>query len=526
MFRLNYVFKYIHGEAATLRALLCIFLLIAIVPPLVAQNEKKGKIKFSAEHIQYDEKLGNKARRLIGDVVFEHDGVLMYCDSAYHYPEANSLDAFSNVHIKQGDTLDLFGDSLKYNGNTKVARVFGNVRLLTKDMTLTTSQLTFYRMENYALYTTGGTLVNNKENNRLYSNIGYFYPNRSLFHFKDSVRLYNPEYTIETDTLHYNSQTEVTYFMGPTYIISEENLIYCENGWYDTKTNLSNYYLNAYLINEKQKLEGESMFFYRNAGYGKVMGNVQITDTIEDIIINGDLSHFYQQQDSAIVTGDSTQLTQLYDTDSLFLHADTFRIVTDSNQSKKVFAYHQVKFYKSDLQGKCDSMIYSFADSVIRLYTDPVIWSGENQLTADYMEIRTANNKINTIFMDQNSFIISQVDSVRYNQIRGKVITGYFINNDLSTVDVRGNGQTIYYSLDEQDKFIGVNRGESSDLLIRLKDNKLQTITFINDPDATFYPIMELKPEELRLKDFIWRKTERPLSRWDIFRWEEPAAHP
>jgi lipopolysaccharide export system protein LptA len=499
---------------------LLFFLVLGCSSPLLNAQEKKARINFVADDIIYDETLGNKARRLIGNVVFDHEGVLMYCDSAYQYPVDNALDAFGNVHIKQGDTLDLYGDSLEYNGNTKIAHLRGNVKLVNPDITLTTSELIYYRIQNYCHYPKAGTIINRKANNQLFSNIGYFYPSLSFFHFKDSVRLINPDYTIETDTLEYNSETEITYFKGPTNILSDENLIYCENGWYDTKKNLSTYYNNAYLIQNQQKLEGDSLFYDRNAGYGEVFSHVQITDTVEKIIINGDYSIFFEANDSAIVIGDSTLLTQIFETDSLFLHADTFQIVSDTiSDQRNVFAWPQVKFYKSDLQGRCDSMRYSFVDSVIQMFTDPIIWSGENQLTADYIEIRMANKEIHSIYLDQRAFIASQVDSVRFNQIRGKIITGYFKESDLYKVVVNGNGQTIYYSQDEEDKFIGVNRGESSDLLIFLENSTIQTISFQNDPDATFYPIMELSPEELRLKEFSWRVALRPTRKADIYEW-------
>jgi lipopolysaccharide export system protein LptA len=499
------------------------FLLLAVLlfTSLFAYaQEKKTKIDFTADDIVYDETLGNKARRLIGNVVFDHEGVLMYCDSAYQYPLNNAFDAFGHVHIKQGDTLDLYGDSLKYNGNTKVAHLRGNVKLVNPDITLTTSELVYYRIENYCYYPRAGNIVNRKANNQLFSNIGYFYPSLSFFHFKDSVRLINPDYTIKTDTLEYDSENEITYFKGPTNIISEENFIYCENGWYNTQQNFSTYYNNAYLIKDKQKLEGDSLFYDRNNGYGEVFGHVQITDTVENIMINGDYSIFFEANDSAMVIGDSTLLTQVFDNDSLFLHADTFQIISDTTTGQRnIYAYHKVKFYKSDLQGKCDSMIYSFVDSVIKMHTEPIIWSGENQMTAEYIEIRLRNKEIHSIYLDQHAFIVSKVDSIRFNQIRGKVITGYFRDGDLYKVDVNGNGQTIYYSQDEEKKFIGVNRGESSDLLIFLENSTIKTISFLNDPDATFYPIMELTPEELRLKEFSWRIALRPLRKEDIYKW-------
>ncbi|MFH1321257.1 MAG: OstA-like protein [Bacteroidota bacterium] len=519
--------------------------------------QKPTKIEIvNADILEYDEQLGSNIRRLIGNVAFKQDNVLLYCDSAYMYPEKNSLDAFSKVHINQGDTLNIYGDLLNYNGNTKMAELHGNVKLIQEDMTLTTEHLNYDINENMANYYNGGNVID--KNNNLSSIKGYYYSNTRLFFFKDSVVLLNPEYTMNTDTLKYNTITEIAYFFGPTTIISKNpegdngagNIIYCENGWYDTRNDLSQFNKNSTLQFGKQTITGDSLFYDKDKGYGQAFDNVEITDTVENIIINGNYAEYFEESDLTIITGNA-MLTQIYDEDSLFLHADTLKATYDSTGKNRImYAYYKVKFYKSDLQGSCDSLIYAYSDSIIQLYDKPVLWSDENQFTAEYIEIKTNDEGISSLWMYNDAFIISRVESpgnyekdtaltstgedtivkdesavvsldpAPFNQIKGKNMTGYFIDNHLHKIKVTGNGQTIYYAQEDDGFFIGVNKADCSDMLIIVKDNTIETITFLTKPGATLYPMNDLKPDDLLFKDFKWFDEKRPMKKEDIFVWE------
>lgn len=491
------------------------FLLVVLMNYSVAQKKEQIEI-IQANDLFFGERNGQKAQRLIGAVIFKHKDALMYCDSAFLYPKTNVIDAFGSVQINQGDTLNLYGDFLNYDGNTQLAIVTGKlVRLISSDFTLTTDRLLYNREENIASYYTGGLIESKNDSNVLVSRIGYYFANDQLFTFKDSVVLTNPDFRMESDTLKYFTTTEMVNFLGPTTIYGDSNLIYCERGWYDTQKDQSQYFDNAYLISDGKKLEGDILYYDRAKGLGKADGNIQITDTVENIIITGEHGRVFELSDSAIVT-DSSLLIQVFDNDSLFMHADTFKVFKTAEGEQKLFAYYGVRIFKSDLQGVCDSIVYSISDSTIKLFTDPVLWSEENQLTADRIDIRTANNKIHSLFLDQNSFIISALDDVRFNQIKGKEMTGYFKDSKLSKIKVKGNGQTTYFAQDEAEKFIGVNVAVSSDIDITIKDKKINTITFLKQPEAIMHPMGELDPElDLRYKGFNWRITEKP-NRKDI----------
>jgi lipopolysaccharide export system protein LptA len=277
---------------------------------------------------------------------------------------------------------------------------------------------------------------------------------------------------------------------------------------------------------------GDSLYYDRKKGIGRAIKNVQIIDTTQKITIIGEYAIHYELKDLSIVT-ENAMLTQMYEKDTLYLHADTLKAKgnpeknqesSSKNQdSKQLFAYHKVKFFKHDLQGKCDSLSYAITDSTMKLYGQPTLWSDQNQLTGDSMRVLTGNKSIQAIEIHGSGFIVSQEDSLHFNQIRGKNMKGFFKNNEMYRINVTGNGQTIYYAKDkekEKEEIKAFNRADCSDLTIYLKDNKLQHITFITKPDATLYPLDKVDVKDLKLKDFTWRAESRPLTIKDIFIWE------
>lgn len=519
----------------------------------------------NAGTLKFANNIAEGAKRLIGDVQFRHDNTLMFCDSAYFYSD-NSLDAFGHVHIQQADGVNLYGDSLKYNGNNKLAVLINNVLVDKGDMQLTTKVLNYDIASGIGYYTTPGRLVN--KNNVLTSQRGTYYSKVNEATFKNDVVLTNPQFVINCDTMRYNTVTRMTYFLGPTTIKSKENVIYCEAGWYDTNADISRFSKKAYILNKEQKMLGDSLYYSRKEGMGKAFGNVLIIDTAQNITIGGEYAIHYEFTDVSYVTGNAL-FTQRYENDTLFLHADTLKAVGNTmpadtlkqqtiaketseketkskrknkkqkeeervlvkdttatvtqttfkvNEGKQLYAYHKVKFYKKDMQGKCDSMVYNMSDSLMRFYIKPVIWSEASQLTGDSIRIQTGNKTVQYIEINTGGLIASKEDTLMYNQIKGKYIKGYFRKNELYMINVDGNGQTIYYAKDK-DRITAVNRAECSSLNIYMKDKKVEHITFITKPDATLYPINQVDLKEMQLKDFGWRGHERPLVIADIFEW-------
>ncbi|OFY59697.1 MAG: hypothetical protein A2Y87_00010 [Bacteroidetes bacterium RBG_13_46_8] len=486
----------------------------------VAQEPQQ--IEYDADDIMYDKNIASGAYRLIYHVVFRHKNTKMYCDSAYFYAAQNSLEAFENVHINHGDSVQIYGDYLYYDGNTRLARIRKNVRMSSTSTHLTSQAVDYDLHNNYGYYTSHADIISGE--NKLKSRLGYYYSRQNMYQFRDSVVVENPDYTIYSDTLKYNTVSNTAYFIGPTRIISDSNTIYCERGWYNTETNISMLKKNASIENRTQTLTGDSLYYERETGHGEAYSNIQLIDKEQNIILRGNYAKMNEINETALLT-DSALLIYVTEDDSIFVHADTLRSEPDSLGKKELRLYYRVKMYKTDLQGKCDSLFYSSSDSILRFFHEPVLWSADYQLSAEYIELHIKNRKVDELHMQRTAFIIDQDDSSRFNQVKGKKMICYFRDNELYKINVYGNGQTIYYAKDE-DAYIGVNKAESSDLIIFMTNKKLEEIRFLKQPSAILYPLDKAPKEELLLKDFKWLVDVRPLEMEDIFIWKEEKENP
>jgi lipopolysaccharide export system protein LptA len=460
----------------------------------------------------------NDVKKLIGQVILGHEGALMYCDSAWFYDVTNSADCFGNVRIVKGDSLQMSGNFLRYNGNTRLARIVKDVMLTDGKMILHTDTLDYNRNTEVASYNTGADITDN--NNQLVSQSGYYFIKEKTFYFKNNVVLNNPKYYLNTDTLKYNTIIKVANFFGPTSIYSktgDSTFMYCQTGWYNTISDKSYFGYKASIQSKTQCLFADSILYDKRLGIGEAFKNVIIADSVQGSFLTGDKGWMHEKQNQSFITGSAT-LIQAMDTDSLYLHADTLFATYDTITKTKLYqAYHGVRIYKSDLQGRCDSLIFNTTDSIMRFYAQPILWSNQSQLTATHITMQMANKKIGTMQLLQTAFIINVSDSLQYNQIKGKDMVGYFIDNKLRKIDVTGNGQTVYYPKNKENKTIGANRVECTDMVIFIDSNQIKNITFINKPEGTMFPIKEVKPIDFTLKGFKWLIHLQPKRKEDIY---------
>lgn len=481
------------------------------------QQRKKIELIYCDELI-IDKQLSKDLQRLIGNVSLRHNQILMTCDSAYLYQELNQVKAFGNVRINQADTIKISGNYLFYDGNEEKGVMEGNVELSDKESRLFTAVINYDVNTRVAGYPYTGRIINGK--NELFSKTGIYYSKEKLFHFKDSVRINNPDYTLRADTLEYNSETETAFFTGPSVIEGDSLYLYCEKGWYDTKNDISSIWQNALIDNRKQIIKGDSLFYDRKKGFGEAFRNIIITDTTNSVMAEGDYAWYYRDPERFLVT-EKALFTQFSEGDSLYLHADTINMVTlrsssDTTEYRLMRAFHGCRVFSADLQARCDSLSYSFQDSVIRLYYFPVLWSEENQLTADSMAIFIKNRKTERLELYNNVFVAGQVDSLRFNQIKGRKLTGYFKDNKLYRIMIEGNGETIYFMVDN-DKLIGVNHAKSSSVEILVEEGKIKEIIEHQNPEGRLDPPDKSPPENLTLKGFAWYDEIRPKKKTDIF---------
>ncbi len=509
-----------------IRYLQLFFALLSFSPFLISQvpsENKQGKklielINADEDIIVRDQITGKDIHRFHGNVRLRHNEMNMSCDSAHFSQDKNQVTAFSRIHIEQGDTLDLFGDYLFYDGKSEIALVNKNVELIDKETHLYTDAINYDVKNRIARYNDNGRITNAE--NTLTSIIGIYYVREHIFHFKDSVKIVNPDYIITADTMDYNTKSETAFFTGPTELNGDSLYTYCEKGWFDTKNDITTLWKNAVIDTRKQIIHGDSLFFDDKSGFGESFGNVVIEDTTNNLIIKGNYAWYYKEPESFMIT-DRAMFIQNSNGDSLFLHADTISAKTVFDTSgigyRLMKAYKGCRIFSDNLQAKCDSLSYSYKDSVIRFYQSPVIWSEENQLTSDSMAIFTKNQKADRLELYNAAFVTSQIDSSKFNQIKGRSLTGYFINNELHKINIKGNGESIYFLLDG-DLIAGINKSKCANIEAFVENGKITEIYEYQNPDGMIDPPFLGTPASLRLDGFNWFDDLRPKNKADIFK--------
>lgn len=583
--------------------------------------------------------------------MFAQDGTTLSADSAYFNNAANAFDAFGNVVITQSDGTIVYADRLNYNGNTKLALLTGNVRLVDKEATLTTNYLTYNLGTRIGTYIGGGQI--NNPPTIITSKTGYYFGTTSDAYFKHNVVVNTPDALINTDTLKHNSISKIAYFYGPTNILSKSDKtnLYTENGSYNTQTDQAWFGKKNLYTDGSKTLKGDSLFYDGKAGFGKAIRNVIFVDTEQKSTLKGNVGIYRKADESALITGNAyvtmlaeqdsakvdtiwmaadtlfTKLTLLRDvvpldgekiksdaevveeeavviegqpaaataidgnvgqpaaaekaaivkdstsavkpeksppkrrlfgllkpkkdkvkkeavneskapvkpavSDSALAIAsrDSIRALTDSLDAKSglripldttrtriILAYHKVKIFKSDLQSKSDSAFYSYSDSTIRCFQNPIIWTQGSQLSADTIFLQLKNRKLDNMQLKKDGFIAStEKDSIKFNQVKGKMMTGLFRNSKLYKMLVDGNAESIYYTM-EDSVYSGLNRTLSSRMRLDFGDNKLTDVMLVRKAEGDYYPIEKVPKDKEILEGFIWKPKDRPASKEEIIR--------
>lgn len=449
-----------------------------------------------------------KVKKLIGDVQLKQDATILKCDSAYLFDETNFVEAYQHVQINHRDSLNFYGDFLKYDGNKKLARLEKNVSMVDATSILTTQELEFDLINNKASYYSGGVFLSGQ--NELTSKYGYYYTKTKELYFKKEVKLVSPEFTMTTDTLKYQPNTKVATFYSNTKIVSKEDTIYCQAGTYHTEKQSGILLKRAKIRSAENTLIADTIIYDKKSKYAKALGGVVLIDTINKTIIMGNIAEVMGKEGRSYITRNPLVIS-IVDKDSMMIWADTiFTYQKRTKQPKDILkAYRNVKIYKTDMQVICDSLVYLKSDSLMTLYHKPVLWSDMNQVTGDTIVFYLNNRKLDSMDIRNNAFVISQETSRHYNQVKGRNMKAYFKEGKISYIQVYGNGQSIYYAK-EDSAYIGVNVIDCSEMAFSFELGKINTAKFITQPDATFYPINEISPEELRLKGFAWRSKSKP----------------
>ncbi len=505
--------------------------------------QKKIDIKYSG-FVSINEEKNPGARTFTRDdsqqIHIFHDGIDMWCDQAVYFEKENFVEAYGNVNIKQGDSINMNSKYVEYSGITKLAYASGDVVLTDPESTIKTDTLWMNRVSQQAFYRSGGTVVRDSSGT-ITSQIGRYYMTNKKYQFVQNVKLVNPEYVIDSDQLDYYSETGRAYLFGPTTITGETSKIYCERGFYDTENDTGYFLKNSRIDYDDRIIEGDSLFFDRNKSFASATNNIKITDTVNKAIIKGHYAEVFREKDSAFVTNRALAIT-IQENDSIYIHSDTL-MVTGKPENRITRAYYNAKIYKSDISGKADSIHVNHKEGLTQLINlsrfssndkfakkrTPVLWNVGNQMTGDTIHLisNPETKKLDSLKVFDNAFIISN-DTLGdgYHQMSGKQLFGFFEDNKLSTIDIIKNAESIYYMRNDENELVGTDKSKSGIIKIWITDNAIDEVRKIKDVDGNVFPEGDFPEKERLLRDFVWRDDERPKSVEDLFKDDPPLELP
>ena len=462
-----------------------------------------------------------------GNVRVLHNGVKINCNKAYHFKDEEYIKAFGNVQINQGDTIFLNSRYAEYDGKIEFAFATGDVSMRSPESTLVTDTVYFDKRNQQAFYNSFGT-IHNKEN-VLKSKSGRYYVAQKKYKFTTAVTVKNPKSTIKTNHLDFYENSGHAYVFGPSTITSKENVIYTENGFYDTTNDIGKLTKNSKITYDNKIIVGDDLYYDRKKNYSRGINNVKITDTVNKVIATGHFAELYRnietKKDSMVLTKKAL-VKSLVEKDTMYMHGKKI-IVSGPEENRIIRAFNNVRFYKTDMSGKCDSLHSSTKNNLTQLLGKPILWNAENQMTGDVMHLigNSKTEKLDSLKVLNNAFII-QKDSLSkngYNQIKGQNLFGRFVDQKLKEVDIIKNAESIYYIYNDKNEFVGIRKSVCSRINVEMTANKIETMTGYNNAESNIYPEEEFPENARKLRGFTWRGDERITSKEGIFPEEELA---
>ncbi len=522
---------------------LSILLILVFSSLSIAQEQRKIKID-SAGFFTLDEANYPGATILTrndrGQVKISHDGVIMWADKAIHYNKEDFIEAYGNVKINQGDSIIMTSKYVEYSSVSQLAFASGGVVLTDPTSTITSDTLHFDRLRQQAYYKTGGKVVRDTSGT-ITSRIGHYYMTTKKYQFVQNVKLVNPDYIIESEQLDFYSETGHAYLFGPTTITSETSTIYCERGFYNTNNDTGFFVKNSQIDYDDREVKADSIYFDRNKSYASLSNNIKITDTINNTIVKGHYAEIFREKDSVFITNRALAIT-VRENDSTYIHSDTL-MVTGKPDHRITRAYYNAKWYKSDLSGKADSIHVDQKAGLTQLINlsrfssgdnfatkrNPILWNIGNQITGDSIHIlsNTKTDKLDSLKVFNNAFVISK-DTLGdgYNQIKGQKLYGLFKDNELYTIDIIKNAESIYYLRNDKNELVGIDKAKSGKIKIWIATNTIDEVRKIKQIDGKIYPDDQFPENEKKLRGFDWREEERPKSMEDLFKDDPPLNIP
>lgn len=513
--------------------LLCALCLVAVAAPALQPppDDSKRVYLVHADQLFYDINRNDGAQVLTGSVEFEHEGARLYCDSANFYQDTNSFEAWGNVKMVQGDTLSLTGDYGYYDGISMCmeAKVFTSdkqVVLKNRTTTLYTDTLHFDRIAKMGYYDEGGKLVD--KTTTLTSVHGEYHTDTKDAFFNDNVKMVDKDFTLTTNDLEYNTETTLAHIVGPSDIYSGDSHIYSEMGYYNTTTQMADLLNRSRLDNDDRTLTGDSLHYEGKTAISEAFGNVVFHDENNKNVLYCNYG-FYNDSTGYAMCTDSAMVVDYSQRDSLYMHGDTIKVFTYNQNTDSVYRdihiYNKVRAYKIDLQGVCDSLVYSGKDSCMTMYKDPIVWNNNQQLLGELIEVFMKDSVIDRAHVINQAFSIEDLkERDMYNQVSSKEMFAFFREGEIHEAQAVDNVLIVYYPIDDSDSsYVGMVSMETSKLRMFMEKQKLERI-WAPKSEGTMYPLTQIPPAKRYLEGFAWFDYVRPLSKEDIFIWRPKRA--
>ena len=484
------------------------------------QQDKKVYL-VHADNLHYDQYRNGDAQVLHGHVHFRHIGANLYCDSAHFYEATNSFEAWGHVKMVQGDTLRLTSDYAYYDGYDQLAQARYNVILKHRNSTLYCDSLDYDRMYSFGNFFEGGKLVDGTAT--LTADWGEYHTDTKQAMFYYDVQLRDQKLYLTTDSLYYDTQSSRAHILGPSNITSGTSHIYSEDGYYNTKNKRSELFGRSVIKDQGKTLVGDSVFHNADDGTNYAYWNVIYTDSVNKNMMTGNYAEYNDSTGYAMAT-DSAVVIDYSQKDTLYMHADTFKIYTFNIRTdsvyRKIHAYNKVRAYRVDVQAVCDSLVYHSLDSCMTMYHDPIVWNMNQQLLGDEIRVYMKDSTIDRAHVIGNAFSVEQMfDSVHFNQVQSKEMKAFFLKGEIHESQAIDNVLIVYYPVDDSDStLIGLNYTETPLLKMFLENRKMKRI-WMEKPSGVLYPMTQIPSDKYFLPQYAWYDDVRPLNKQDIFFW-------
>ena len=520
--------------------------LFAQQPPVDSASASQIFI-INAQRLNYEKKDSTEYQSAAGKVAMRQGTTLFYCDSVVLNRTANKMEAFGHVHINDNDSIHTYCDYLRYTGGDKKAYLKGNVKLTDGQGTLTTTDLDYDVNTKIGIYKKSGKVVSDKS--VLTSKEGFYYGETNDVYFKNDVLLVDSSYRVKTDTLLFNTTTNIATFIVPTEITGKnKQKIITSSGYYDAKNKKAFFSGRPHIEDSTTILDADEVATDDSTGFGEARGSVVYRDTAQGIIIIANNLKNSKKDESFIATQQPVMIIK-QDKDSIYIAADTFFSAKLSNLKKYrnvpvivdtlpvkdaaalivkdkpkkdsadrfIEAYSHVKIFSDSLQAVCDSLFYSAEDSAFRLFKNPVAWSKDNQITGDTIYMFTENKKPKRLYVFENALSIEKVGEDYYNQVKGRTINGYFYSGQINYIRTKGNAESVYYAQDDDGKYIGVDKNSCDVIDMYFVKGEADRVVFRSSLQGTTYPMRQANFEEMKLRGFQWLDNLRPKTKYDLF---------